>query len=735
MQRFVQLRRVEPDLYRVEAVFFSPKYAGSEDESGEVISVEAPAGKMGDELSRLMYRSGKWISPGADSETRLPPKPLPVLDPSPFVSDPTCEVGSKVPPWVGYPPIDRLRAWIASWKHPKISILIPNFNKLDLLMPCLQSLERTTRGYSVEVIIGDTGSSPQTLRFYHEIGIPLVRCSLPFNFSKVCNALASAARGEYVLFLNNDTSAVTDGWPGILLRRGREEIVGAVLVYPKTNKIQHAGLEMLQHDDGHIYSAHTGVHKPLEVLGSLDTERAIAVTGAFLFMPRKTFVRLGGFDVAFRFELNDADLCIRARQAGISVSVCKEVTFVHYESASRAGAYVYPEKEWRYFVGRCGTAVKEWQAGQYVTPRLDKGRVLIVDDHIPDPSGGLHFPRTREFIRLMLMLNCRVSFFPTASREAKQPWTNIWLGEGIDVVTNVDNFLDFSRERAGYYDTIIVSRPHNFKKVHALIRVHFPSAFVIYDSEALFFVRDRLRAKTLGLNPAKAEEEGKIELELMSRSDRVISVSSAEKHTIVTRRPDLAGKVFVWGHSLPLRPTPAPFHERRGILFVGNLNEGNPNEDAIVHFVQTIYPKIRQALGCALTIVGSSPSAKVLRLASDSVRVTGFVPESEMVAYYNNSRVFVVPHRFAAGIPWKLHEAMSFGIPAVVTPLIGSQLILDGTEALIARLPDEFVEKTIRLYNDPAIWSSVRAKGLDLVRRTCSPDTMRGELRKILMVR
>lgn len=733
MRRFVQLRKVEKDLRRVEAVFSSNNAPSSDPNSPipteDTSFIEAPPEMPSDELVGLFYKHGQWIKRDQIDFKKFD---MAVEGGLPKPDSAALDSGRS-----GYSPVERLQVWTASFKNPKITICIPSKDRLDLLMPCLLSLERTTRGCPVEVIIGDTASTPQTFRFYREIGIPVVRFQTPFNFSNVCNSLASAAHGEYVLFLNNDTAAMTDGWPEILLRRvrGSEEVVGAVLVYPNGNRIQHAGLEILQHSDGHIYSAHTGANKSLDDLKNLDFEKAIAATGAFLFMHKKTFFRLGGFDVAFRFELNDADFCIRARQAGIPVSVCQEITFSHRESASRKDAYVYPEKEWRYFVGRCGTAVKEWQADRDVSPRLDKGRVLIVDDHIPDPSGGLHFPRTREFIRLLLLLNCRVSFLPMSSREAKQPWTNLWLDEGIDVVTNSANFMEFVRERAGYYDTIIVSRPHNFKKVHGFLRSHFPSAFVIYDSEALFFIRDELRAKTLGLNPAKAEEEGRAELDLMSRADRVIAVSSAEKHTILKRRPDLAGKVSVWGHSLPLRPTPASFHERSGLLFVGNLNEGNPNEDAIVHFTQTVYPKIRQALGCALTIVGSTPSPAVLRLASDSVRVTGFVPAEEMVGYYNSCRVFIVPHRFASGIPWKLHEAMSFGIPAVVTPLIGGQLILNGSEALIGKLPGEFVEKTIRLYNDPELWGSVRAKGLELVQKTCDPDIMRGELKNILMVR
>jgi glycosyltransferase involved in cell wall biosynthesis len=95
--------------------------------------------------------------------------------------------------------------------------------------------------------------------------------------------------------------------------------------------------------------------------------------------------------------------------------------------------------------------------------------------------------------------------------------------------------------------------------------------------------------------------------------------------------------------------------------------------------------------------------------------------------------VFVVPHRFAGGIPLKLAEAMSRGIPAVVSPLIAGQLgVTDGREVLVGRSPDEFAEKVMRVYGDAALWSRLRQNALTFVAETHDPGRLKAALNDIM---
>lgn len=736
MPRYVQFRRVSADLYRAEALFTSSRSNGSHPPGGgDVINLPAPENLTNDELLRTMYRNGKWITSRVFPGTK---KPVVKIEPPVEILDPVVPPPEAKPAWSDLPPLERLKAWVASWSNPKLSILIPSQDRLELLAPCLSSIEETTRGHSVEVIIGDSGSNQRTFDFYRDLGLRVVRFPQPFNFSVVCNGLAAAARGEWIVFLNNDTKALTKGWPTSLI--GREgEVIGCVLVHHNApGIIHHAGLDIGPHPDpGNIvpfYSGHVGHGRTLESLDRLGTESAIAQTGAFLFMSKKVFDRLGGFDVAYRLDLQDADFGIRARELGFRVSCTKSVLFSHVSSGSRTDEQrAFPVNNWKFFSGRRGKSIREWSEGKRVTPRLEPGRILIIDDHVPDPDQGFHVPRAKSLLDFMVELDYRVTIFQTFHQNVTPRGLDHHLFRGVEVVTNEPDFSAFAKERSGFYDTIFISRPHNLRRFYSIARLRFPRAKIIYDSEALFYAREKLKAKLFGLNTGLIEEGERAELDQMCLADRIISVSDAERKVIEKERPFTAGKISVWGHSLPLKPTKNEFYQRRGILFTGNLTVDNPNEDSIMFFAQEIWPKVRDALGCTLAITGSNPTKRVIDLASDSIVVTGYLSPEELARYYDGYRVFVVPTRFAAGIPWKLHEAMSYGIPSVVSSLIAAQLdLVDGGNALVARNAKEFSDKIIRLYSEAPLWMQVREGGLNLVKQTCDPGVMKKNLEKIL---
>ena len=92
-----------------------------------------------------------------------------------------------------------------------------------------------------------------------------------------------------------------------------------------------------------------------------------------------------------------------------------------------------------------------------------------------------------------------------------------------------------------------------------------------------------------------------------------------------------------------------------------------------------------------------------------------------------------MPLRFGAGISLKLVEAMSQGIPSVVSEVGATGLgLTDGTEALIARDDGEFIDKVVELYEDVGLWTAVQRAAQDHVERCYSPDVMRQRLAEVL---
>lgn len=273
-----------------------------------------------------------------------------------------------------------LRGWVASWRRPpELSVCIPSRDRLDLLLPCLTALARTSHGRAVEVLIGDTGSSPATHDFYAAIGVPTVDAPPPFNYSRVCNRLAGAARAGRLLFLNNDTQAVTVDWLDRLLTTRPAELAGATLVYPTTSRVQHAGVEVIpvggwlrpnsyrppraHRKEFPLALAHIGVGGRVPPSAVTAAVPVMAVTGAFLYTSREQFVAAGGFDEAYEVDLQDTDYCLRCRQLGYEVVCRHDVVFAHRHAGTR-GRYAFPLSDWRTFAGRWQDELEAWQAAQ-----------------------------------------------------------------------------------------------------------------------------------------------------------------------------------------------------------------------------------------------------------------------------------------------------------------------------------------------------------------------------------
>ena len=103
---------------------------------------------------------------------------------------------------------------------------------------------------------------------------------------------------------------------------------------------------------------------------------------------------------------------------------------------------------------------------------------------------------------------------------------------------------------------------------------------------------------------------------------------------------------------------------------------------------------------------------------------------------YRDSRVFIAPTRFAAGIPHKVHEAAAHGIPAVVTPLLARQLgWRHEREVLIGDSPESFAEQCLRLYRDADLWERISAAAREAVARDCSEERFQKTLEKLFRPR
>ena len=232
----------------------------------------------------------------------------------------------------------------------RILIVIPTKNKAELVRKAVESIERTAAGAEYRLVLVDHESNELASRAYFaELADrhTVMTYRGPFNYSRMNNVAVAEHGGdcEFVLFLNNDVEAITDGWLDRMRRlANRAEVgaVGALLLYPD-KRIQHAGV--ILGFNGSAEAAFKFEFAYLDDKGtrnlgyncSLTSVRDYsAVTAACLMMRRAVFEGMGGFDEELVVGFNDVDICLRLREMGLKVLYDGTTVLYHYESATRS---------------------------------------------------------------------------------------------------------------------------------------------------------------------------------------------------------------------------------------------------------------------------------------------------------------------------------------------------------------------------------------------------------------
>jgi len=624
-----------------------------------------------------------------------------------------------------------------------VSVVLLTYNKAEYTFRCLQSLAAHD-DLRAEFIIVDNASTDSTRALLAKVRNAHVLLNVRnVGFVDGCNQGASQARGRYVLFLNNDTIVPRGAVAALASVLDQDTGCGAVggkLVRPDRT-LQEAGCIIWRDGSALAYGRDASPDDP-RYAHRRDVD---FLSAAALLVRKDIFERVGRFDTRYRpAYYEDVDLCLAIRRAGYRVVYEPTSAITHYEytSSSSESAATLMRRNQRIFAEKWADVLRSRHSPD---PALafkacvpgDRKTVLVVDDRIPVPERGSGYGRAYAMLEFLVELGFRATLLPVGDTAAPQPHTRTLQRRGIEVLhglpgtAGVDAFL---RERAGLYDDVIVSRPHCMATVSSLIRRHQPAARLIYDAEALYFTREELRARLRGDSTGLATIEARRseELQLLERADLILTVSEHEKGQVLQHLPAAHSKVRVWSHPVAVRPTSRPFEERRGLLFVGGfLSADSPNEDAVMYFIEEVLPRVSADTDAVLHVAGGPPPLRLAAATSQKVRVLGYVPD--LSDSYDSSRVFVVPHRFSAGISIKLIEAMSRGIPAVVSPLTARQLdVADGREVLVADTTEDWVQSVIRLYSDPELWHRLRGHAIRFVESRHSPDQLRSQLRSLI---
>ena len=168
------------------------------------------------------------------------------------------------------------------------------------------------------------------------------------------------------------------------------------------------------------------------------------------------------------------------------------------------------------------------------------------------------------------------------------------------------------------------------------------------------------------------------------------------------------------------------------LVFVGSMRY-RPCEDAAIWFARRVLPRVRaHAADTRFLVVGRDPGGAVLALREDSVTVTGSVPD--VVPYYRDARIAVVPLRAGGGSRLKILEAMALGRP-VVSTRIGAEglLVEDGVHLLLADTEEDFADAVLRLLGDAGLRERLAVAGRALVERHYDWDMIAATQQRLLV--
>lgn len=624
--------------------------------------------------------------------------------------------------------------------EPLVSVIIPVHGKCDYTVACLRSIARHGARTPFEVIVVDDASPDDTAEVLAGVeGLRTLRNPTNLGFIGSCNAGAAAARGAYLLFLNNDTQ-VTSGWldrlHGCLAEEPDAGVAGSRLVYPD-GRLQEAG--GIVYADGQAWNY--GRFEQPDDPRFLYRRDADYVSGASLMIDAALFNAIGGFDPRYApAYCEDMDLAFAVRAAGRRVLYEPASVVVHCEGITSgldpfAGVKQYQQVNQVKFVGKWREALgRQPPARTRIEEALGWGgrHILIVDALTPDPTRDSGSLRLVNIMRLLRERRWQVSFMADNRRATPaeierlgrlgvrvlcRPWVpplSAWLArEGKDLAAVM---------LCRHY----IALPHL-----SLVRRLAPRAKVLFDTVDLHFLREQ-RAAEHGGNSAlarQAEASRQAELGLIRAADVTLVVSPIERELLTAEVPQARVELLSNVHDVPGRSR--DFRERAGLMFVGGCAHP-PNIDAVEWLATEIYPRIRaQRPDIQLHLLGDMPEAERARLAEAGIRAHGRVESLD--PWLSGCRVALAPLRYGAGVKGKVNMAMSHGLPVVATSIAAEGMnLVDDQDVLVADDAGRFAEAVVRLYDDEALWMRLSEAGLANVRRHFSFDAARQALDRAL---
>lgn len=624
---------------------------------------------------------------------------------------------------------------------PVASIVIPVYNQADHTLNCLRALAEHAPAAGCEVIVVDDGSSDDTAQWLPRIdGLRYHRRAENGGFIAACNDGASLARGDFLVFLNNDTLP-QPGWLDVLLETFHSHpetgLVGAQLLYPD-GRLQEAGGVVFADGSAWNYGRFESPDDPLYA----SLRDADYCSGAAIAVPTALFRGIGGFDQRYApAYYEDTDLAFAVRALGKRVLYQPRARVVHLEGITSgtdvgSGIKAYQVRNRSIFAQKWQQALAHQLPPETLPSPANlhakQRQILIVDAAVPQPDRDSGSLRLVNLVRLLIEQGAHVVFLAAHGyRNGDYPAALQAMGVEVWFKPHIGRATAWMREHGSRFETVMLSRHHIASEFLPLVRRHSPNARVIFDTVDLHYLRESRGAdlaRHTGLKKS-AEKTREKELQLIHASDTTLVVSPLEKQLLANDAPGAPVEILSNLHEVA--GSGGSYAQRKDLVFVGGFHHP-PNTDAVRWFGEQVFPLIRQQLSeVRFHCIGSDPPETIIALGKQAgIEIHGHVPD--LSPYMDEVRIAIAPLRFGAGVKGKVNLSMAHGQPVVATSCaVEGMHLRDEMDVLVADDAPAFADAVVRLYRDEALWNRLATNGLENVRQHFSLDAARDVVKRV----
>ena len=624
---------------------------------------------------------------------------------------------------------------------PRASIIIPVYNQAMHTLTCLRALAAHPAATGFEVLVVDDGSSDETPDWLAQVdGLRYHRRADNGGFIAACNDGARLARGEFLVFLNNDTIP-QPGWIDALLQPFDADadvgLVGAQLLYPD-GRLQEAGGIVFGDGSAWNYGRFESPQDP-RFSSIRDTDYC---SGAALAIPKALFELAGGFDTRYSpAYYEDTDLAFSVRALGRRVLYQPAARVVHLEGVTAgtdtgSGVKAYQVRNRAIFRDKWKDVLAAHPAAVAMpTPALlhrQQRQVLVIDSMTPQPDRDSASLRQVNLMKLLRQEGAHVVFVETALHH-RAGYTEALRQSGVEVwcrpfATSLPAWLAAHGAR---FDVVMLCRYHLANELMATVRRHAAKARVVLDTVDLHYLREARGAEVGGSPSLKKSAAHTRERELAAVAASSVTLVVSEVERVLLERDAPGCRVELLSNLHEAVDAGLAFAERRDLVFVGGFRHP-PNVDAVQWFALQVMPRLRPVLPeVVFHCIGGDPPQAVLALARHpGVIVHGHVPD--IAPAMRGMRIAVAPLRFGAGVKGKVNLSMANGQPVVATSCaVEGMHLRDGVDVMVADDPQQFCDALVRLYRDEELWNRLSANGLQNVVAHFSLDAARDVVRRV----